>query len=569
MRRFTSGYWTLLVYLIVGGVVGAAIPPTAQAQQTAAITQIERLEAHRVPDPADICVLDPLDVNADTHVRRVHPEAEKAAKTATIEVNYTGFTPEARAAFERAVDIWEQHISSDVTIKVDASFESLGAGVLGSAGPQFVWRATDENGQQSLFADALVDALLGENAVLTDDDPENDDAPDITAFFSSDTNWYFGEAPPDGSGPSPNEVDFTSVVLHELAHGLGFFGSMSVSGDGQGSWGFGTLPGTPVIYDRFPIDGGGIPLIDTGTYSNPSNSLGDALTSSNVFFEGEQTNVGAINETGPVPPKLYLPPQWQQGSSYSHLDEFTYPVGDLNSLMTPRIGRNELIHTPGPVTCGMFADMGWTLGAGCEAFIQIEIVGFEVASNDDNELALRWAEAANANIDRYVIEGRYAEGSFEPIGTMVTSRGPDDYEVIISRDELRRLIGISPGLPVAGDYAFRLRLVRPSGVEVASDEVQTTIQVDATYAVSSIYPNPFVDEAQLSLTLRSGQSVRVEVYNSLGQQVAVIYDERHPANDPRPITFDASRFRNLPSGLYFFRIMGRNFTETKKAMRVR
>ena len=146
-----------------------------------------------------------------------------------------------------------------------------------------------------------------------------------------------------------------SVVLHELGHGLGFFGSMNVS-TVNGSWGFGT--GFPAMYDRFAINGSSQLLIDT--YPNFSVSLGAQLVS-NVFFGG----ANARNGNGGNAPKLYTPSVWQQGSSYSHLNEATFPAGSLNSLMTPQIGAGEAIHDPGPIVRGAFIDMGWTVPPPC------------------------------------------------------------------------------------------------------------------------------------------------------------------------------------------------------------
>jgi hypothetical protein len=60
--------------------------------------------------------------------------SNKRPKNATIEVTYTGFTPEAEAAFQTAVDIWESLISSPVTIRIQAQWTPLSSGVLGSAG---------------------------------------------------------------------------------------------------------------------------------------------------------------------------------------------------------------------------------------------------------------------------------------------------------------------------------------------------------------------------------------------------------------------------------------------------
>jgi hypothetical protein len=62
-------------------------------------------------------------------------------------------------------------------------------------------------------------------------------------------------------------------------------------------------------------------------------------------------------------PRMYAPLSWDQGSSYSHLDENTYPNGDPNSLMTPGINNGEAVHDPGPIARGMFTDMGWTTSA--------------------------------------------------------------------------------------------------------------------------------------------------------------------------------------------------------------
>ena len=59
------------------------------------------------------------------------------------------------------------------------------------------------------------------------------------------------------------------------------------------------------------------------------------------------------------PPELYAPGTWDQGSSYSHLDETTFPPANPHSLMTPQLASMEAIHDPGQITLCMFEDMGW------------------------------------------------------------------------------------------------------------------------------------------------------------------------------------------------------------------
>jgi hypothetical protein len=170
---------------------------------------------------------------------------------------------------------------------------------------------------------------------------------DIHASFNSEFDWYYGT---DGNAPG-GTYDFVSVVLHELGHGLGFLGAMNVSG-GQGTWGNG---GYPVIYDRFTENGAGQPLLG---FASPSTTLAAQLTSNNLFFDGPRARAA----NGGAAPRLYAPSSWQQGSSYSHLNEATYGVGNPNSLMTPALSSGEAIHDPGPITRGIFEDTGWTAG---------------------------------------------------------------------------------------------------------------------------------------------------------------------------------------------------------------
>ncbi len=258
----------------------------------------------------------------------------------TFIVTYNGFTPQAQAAFQAAVDIWASQIQSSVPIRVTANWTPLGPGVLGSAGATSIWRdfagAPTPN---TWFPVAVASKIIG-----TDIDPSKDD---IVANFSSTFTWYYGT-----DGNAGVNYDLMTVVLHELGHGLGFFGSMTVSG-GIGTWGLGS--GFPVMYDRFAINGSSQFLIDTGLFPNPSAALAAQLVSNSVFFAGP--NVGAAN--GGFAGRLYAPNPFQSGSSYSHWNESTFPAGNINSLMTPQLAAGEAIHDTGPITRGLFADIGW------------------------------------------------------------------------------------------------------------------------------------------------------------------------------------------------------------------
>jgi hypothetical protein len=267
-----------------------------------------------------------------------------APQTANIVVVYSGtnWTPAAQAAFQYAVDIWETLITSTVQIDVVAEYEPLGAGILGSAGSNGSRRNFTGGVPNTWYPLALANKLAGSDLDLG--------VHDINANFSSTFNWYLGT---DGN-PAFNQYDFVTVVMHELAHGLGFAGSMTTlsppCNPGTGCWGFGST--SPYIYDRFTETGAGTELV--AGFTNNSVPLKNALISDDIFFDGPNTNAA----NGGTRAELYAPDPWNQGSSYSHLGEVYN--GTPNALMTYSLNFAEVQHDPGPVTLGLFADIGWT-----------------------------------------------------------------------------------------------------------------------------------------------------------------------------------------------------------------
>ena len=125
-------------------------------------------------------------------------------------------------AFQFAADLWGAELDSSVEIRVGANFDpqtcSANSTILGSAGPVNVFR--DFNGAlvaNTWYPAALANKLNGSDLSVNDD---------IGATFNSAIGttcafpnvWYYGL---DGNPPG-NDIDFATVVSHEIAHGLGF-----------------------------------------------------------------------------------------------------------------------------------------------------------------------------------------------------------------------------------------------------------------------------------------------------------------------------------------------------------
>lgn len=273
----------------------------------------------------------------DEYLRKSGRANKANATNATvIEVTYLGFegVPQAQAAFQRAVDIWASILVTSMPIRIEARWVPLASGVLGSA--NYTAAYANFKGAQRLnvfYPVAIAEKITGTEL--------NSNQPDLFANFNSNFDWHYD--PDDPAIPS-GKYDLTTVVLHEIGHGLGFSGTFTISGS-QGSYGLlGT--GVPIVYDAFLQTDLEENLIET--FESPSTSLNTQLTSAALFFNGHS----GVS-------KIYAPPTFNGGSSISHLDEFTFN-NTPNALMTPQIASQERIRNPG-IARNILNDLGWEM----------------------------------------------------------------------------------------------------------------------------------------------------------------------------------------------------------------
>ncbi len=246
------------------------------------------------------------------------------------------FPQEAQNAFERAAEIWSGFITTSVPITIEACWADLSAygSILGYSSSPMKSGFLNAPMANTYYNRSLANAFAGEDL-----DPEGYDS---YITYNNNVDFYYGL---DGNTPW-NESDLLTVVLHEMGHSLNFSGLADYnSGTGDLSY--------VSIFDRFTEDSSATPLVD---YPSPSTSLGDALISNSVWFNG--THANAANGGSRV--KLYAPSTWSSGSSYSHLDYNTYNNTE-NGLMVYRLTDGEAIHDPGDVTLGILEDMGWEI----------------------------------------------------------------------------------------------------------------------------------------------------------------------------------------------------------------
>jgi len=74
------------------------------------------------------------------------------------------------------------------------------------------------------------------------------------------------------------------------------------------------------------------------------------------------------------------------------------------------------------------------------------------------------------------------------------------------------------------------------------------------------YPNPFNPSTKIKYTLPKSKKVKIEVFNLLGQKISTILNKQIPAGS-HEIEFTS---KNLPSGVYLYRIEAGEYQEVRK-----
>ncbi len=265
-------------------------------------------------------------------------------------------------AFRYAADLAAARISSNVTIQVDAAMDSLGgsgsSAILGAAGPTTIHgNFTNAPVTNTWYVQALANARSGSDLHT---------ASDIDAQFNSDvdngtvlgsTDWYYGF-----DGNPGGDIDFVTVVLHEILHGLGF---LSLVDESTGA----KFAGFDDAYMRHLEHHGATPS-DFPTMSNGQRVTaqisgpnlhwtGAAVTAAASVFTGGGVSNGHV--------QMFAPGTLQLGSSVSHFDTALFP----NDLMEPNYTTALQANTPAAFK--LLADIGWTVNESPSTDLSISV----------------------------------------------------------------------------------------------------------------------------------------------------------------------------------------------------
>jgi hypothetical protein len=471
-------------------------------------------------------------------------------------------------AFTYAANLWGARLQSTVTILVQAKMDpqtcTSTSAVLGSAGTVTVFRDfANAPVAGTWYNQALANARSG-----VDQDPST---PDISATFNSNLNgsagclggrkWYYGyDLAPPGS-----DIDFISVVTHEIGHGLGFQTFVSQAGVRFMSFN-----------DQYMIkldQSGAVP----SSYSAMTDAQRGAANISDPNLRWTGANVDAYAATIPLTAglsgahvRVHAPNPYVSGSSVSHFSTAVTP----NEIMEPiYTGPNHNIE----LTLQLFKDEGWTIIGGCSP------VGTTVNDTDTltvHRQATSWdlkVKVANtgAGAATSVTATMYGGPAWlnisDPFGTYpdlasgASAFNSDTYTLDITN------------YPGSGSFQVNLQVYWTDNCGGNHNQILTVdLQPPVPTAVGprgptfvdrldANVPNPFNPSTTIQYEIGESGRASVRVYDVSGALVRTLVDGSH-----NPGAYDVhwdgrnAAGKVVSSGVYFYRLETKGFTETRR-----
>lgn len=199
----------------------------------------------------------------------------------------------------------------------------------------------------------------------------------------------------------------------------------------------------------------------------------------------------------------------------------------------------------------------WELNA---APLPVQLASFTATRYGQWHVRLDWRTVSEVN--NFGFEVQRGTDQRGPFGTVLggfvpgngTTSQPHDYSYVDTTAQ-------------PGQWFYRLKQIDLDGAVHYTEAVEINtltsvfVQTSPTeFGLAQNYPNPFNPSTTIRYALPQASSVLIEVYNTLGAQVATLVDGRQEAGYHDVSFTNAS----LPSGVYYYRLRAGNETITRK-----
>lgn len=189
--------------------------------------------------------------------------------------------------------------------------------------------------------------------------------------------------------------------------------------------------------------------------------------------------------------------------------------------------------------------------------LPVSLASFSVRALSRDSLEWKWKTLSETNSYGFFVQG-VVGGEWADVSPLIPGHG-----TTIETHEY------SYRAPASSHDRWRLCQVDLDGrrgyseAAVITDVVTTMGAMD--FALMGNYPNPFNPATKIGYTLPARSWVKLAVFNSLGQEVAVLQDGEHESGYHEAV-FNA---HGLPSGAYFYTLTAGSLTRTRTLLLVR
>ncbi|MFH1010433.1 MAG: T9SS type A sorting domain-containing protein [bacterium] len=194
-----------------------------------------------------------------------------------------------------------------------------------------------------------------------------------------------------------------------------------------------------------------------------------------------------------------------------------------------------------------------TLAITSDVPLPVELTTLEAIAGD-REVTLRWMTASEWNNARFDVQRKTASSGWTTVGTV---EGAGNSQTVKTYEYVDHA--------VVNDVTYTYRLLSRDVNGVVNEYERTAeatpgAPMPTEYALAQNHPNPFNPNTSISYSVKEAGFVTLKVYNLMGQEVATLVSAQMPAGR-YAAEFTA---KDLPSGIYVYRLEVNDFTAQKK-----